>query len=223
MPGGQWEYPTWLEMVQTTLGQWATPRRNKHTFMEVGTTPCFLFPSTTKFGMDKAEMSKAILYRWATIINRQLPTGYPVQVIDSCSKNLARSASSILFHSHTKDMGVIVTPQPLAGVNFGDVSTCKALITEYSANYDRLLGVNWDTTYAERANCNYTDNMPLAQFFYDQGAPASGVEMLSTKAPSRIFRLIPHRSPSMAFCLKNITRPVIVQKSKTGLNLELYY
>ena len=225
MPGGHWKYAAWLEMVQSAMRDWGSPRRNKHEFVDPGTTPYFLFPTATTFDSCTPAASKALVLEWVCTTNKLLPQAHPVYALDAEDNNHGRSHSSVLFHSPAKDMGIIITAQPLADMNFGDISTAKKLLDEYQSNYIAKFGKDWDTKFAIKANPAITDNAPIAQFFYHQqaGAPTPGVEMLCTTSKLLTHRVIPHRSPSMAFCLQNISRPVFVQKTKTGLNLDLYY
>jgi len=223
MPGGNWRYITWLEMVQTAMVNWGSTKRNKHEFIDVGSTPYFLFPANTTFDNTTPSVAKTLLYQWAATLNKQLPQQHPVHVLDAEISNQARSVSGVVFHSQAKDMGFLVTAQPVADLNFGDTTVCGTLINDYATSYAARFGINWETKFALAANCNFTDNIPVTQFFYNNQTKAANVEMLSTTSPTYTHRTIAHRSPTKAFCLQNIDRPVIVQKTKTGLNLELYY
>jgi hypothetical protein len=221
--GGPWKYVRWLEMVQNALTRWATVARNKHEFIDSTATPYFVFSGDTHFDHETAASSKTIVEHWTTVINKQLPQQHPAYMIDAANGSAARSIPGVVFYSNLKDIGLVISAQPVADVNFGDPSIAKFLLHEYVGAWSGRFGNDWITKFTPHANSAVSDNFPMAQFFYAQQHSNPTVEVVKTNNKTYTLKTIHHRDPSMSFCLKDITRPVILQKAKTGLNFELYY
>jgi hypothetical protein len=222
LPGGPWTKINYLEMVQRAIVRWSSPARTQNKCVDHTKTPYFIFSPTTIFKGYTLEGTQAELEKLANTINRALPNTHVAKYLAPTPNTKPSVIEGALFHSHLKDVGLLVIPYPLAEVLLGDDSTAKLMLEGTPAEMHTRFPANWLHTYAPSVKGSFTNNFPIAQVFYDCHTPTANMLMLESQTTQQHIT-IHHRSPHMAICLRNITRPVFIQKHQTHLGFDLYF
>jgi hypothetical protein len=230
LPGGQWQYINYLEMVQNALFNWVrTDSKIRLSIIRNSLNACVLMAGNTTFVGHSPEESRVKLNNLAQILHKGLPHQTPCYVIAEHTGQASandRETQVMVFANiaSPSPCAVMVTPKPLT-LDTGEYGIAKKLVSDYPTQYNTTFPGGWKTTYHPHGRVTADQNYPVAQIFWETPKEtASGVVMAVSSAAKAPKEVQYHKvTEPFLLSLERVHRPVLLQLGGTKQFFEFYF